>query len=421
MNKYLQILFLVLFPFYPFWAWAFLTGDNKEIVEYANLLWLGLFVFLLIIKSNRFPKYLVFLMLFTAYHLGSVYYFNLVPPEMTWVSFIRQDLNVYACAVLFVIENTKFEGWFFEKMNRNILIIVAISALVSLVQVADPMFFLNQKMDVEMDYTGTGRIFSIYSWTNINSLGISFPIMISILLSVISTQKKTFPIVVISGLLVAFLSRARYIMISTIIAFSQLLITSTIALKRKVYFVLILFFSVVVLMMAAQNSGFNLQEVIQDRILEKSNETEMGSAMVRVTSYYVFLLKFPEHPMLGVGPKTRNDVIQLLGGEAPLIHVGYLSYLYYYGILGFLLLMISIFFLLKRAWKTGRKHEFWGSFYGIITFCFANTTFVYFNMSEMGIILAVIYLKIFEDKQEMELAEEKDSQELLPAVLDSEN
>ena len=42
-------------------------------------------------------------------------------------------------------------------------------------------------------------------------------------------------------------------------------------------------------------------------------------------------------------------------------------------------------------------------------------------MSEMGIILAVIYLKIFEDKQEKELAEENDSQELLPAVLDSEN
>lgn len=410
MNRYLQILFLILFPFYPFWAWIFLEGDNKEIVEYANLLWIALFVFLLIYQNNRFPKYLIFLMVFTVYHLGSVYYFNLVPPEMTWVSFIRQDINVYACAVFFVIENTKFEGWFYEKMNRNILIIVTVSLLVSLMQIADPTFFLNKKMDLEMDYTGTGRIFSIYSWNNINSLGITFPIMISILLSVIEVKKKTFPLIVISGLVVAFLSKARYIMISTIIAFSQLLLTSTIALKRKVYYVLILFISIVFLIMAADNYGYNIQEVIDERIFEKSNDTEMGSAMVRISSYYVFLLKFPEHPLLGVGPKTRDDVVQLLGGDAPLIHVGYLSYLYYYGIFGFMLLLISLYYLLRRAWNIGKRFEFWGSFYGLITFCLANATFVYFNFSEMGIILAVIYLKIFEDKNEMDLAEDEDSQ-----------
>ena len=50
----------------------------------------------------------------------------------------------------------------------------------------------------------------------------------------------------------------------------------------------------------------------------------------------------------------------------------------------------------------GKKYLFWGSFYGLLAFCFANTTFVYFNFSEMGIILAVIYLKYYEDKSEVE-------------------
>jgi hypothetical protein len=403
-NRYQQLLLLVLFPFYPLWAWLFLFADNKEIIEYANLLWLTLVIFLFLNRSNRLPKYLIFFVLFTVYHLCSVYIYGLLPGGVNWFSFIRLDINVYACGVLFVIENTKFEDWFSKIMNRNLLIIVIISLLVSLIQVSDPSFFLNDQMDVEMDYLGQGRIFSIFSWTNKNSLGITFPIMIAILLSVIDTKRKAFPIVVISGLVVAFLTRARYVMISTIIAFSQFLFSLTLTLKRKVSFVLVLLFSIILLWQVAENFGYSIQEVIQERILEKSSETEMGSAMVRVSSYYVFLLKFPEHPWYGVGPKTRDDVVQLLGGEAPLIHVGYLSYLYYYGVVGCLFFFLSLIFLLRRAWNVGKNYGFWGSFYGILTFCFANTTFVYFNLSEMGIILAVIYLKVFEDKQESDFA-----------------
>jgi hypothetical protein len=56
---------------------------------------------------------------------------------------------------------------------------------------------------------------------------------------------------------------------------------------------------------------------------------------------------------------------------------------------------------------------FWGSFYGLLAFCVANTTFVYFNLSEMGIILAVIYLKYFNDKSSLKLPEDKKLQEIL--------
>jgi len=41
-----------------------------------------------------------------------------------------------------------------------------------------------------------------------------------------------------------------------------------------------------------------------------------------------------------------------------------------------------------------------------MTLCFANVTFVYFNFSEIGIILAVIYLKYYKDKMEEEAGEE---------------
>ena len=116
--------------------------------------------------------------------------------------------------------------------------------------------------------------------------------------------------------------------------------------------------------------------------------------MARVTSYEVFLLKFPENPILGVGPETKDDVLDLLGG-IPLIHVGYLSYLYFYGIIGAGLLFISLFLILKKSWFVAKKNNFRGIFYGFLTFIIANGTFVYFNLAEPGIILAFIYLKYF--------------------------
>jgi O-antigen ligase len=151
--------------------------------------------------------------------------------------------------------------------------------------------------------------------------------------------------------------------------------------------------------------GYDIQQVIDNRILEK--ETGMGSARARIISYEVFKMKFPENPWFGVGPETKADVVRLLQGVAPLIHVGYLSYLYYYGMFGSLLLFLVLFFLLKLAWSVGQKHAFWGSLYGILTFCFANMTFVYFNFSEVGMVLAVVYLKYYSDKDSAASAEAK--------------
>jgi hypothetical protein len=412
-NKYLQYLLLALYPFYPLWVWLFNTLTHKSLSNYINMLWLPLVIFLLLNKNNRFPKYLVFLILFTLYHLFEIYYFDLLQSDLNWFTYISLDTNVYACCVLFVIENTKLNNLFYEKMNKNVLLIILISVLVSVVQISDPFFFFNMEMDKQMEYVGEGRIFSIYSWIDLNTLGITFPILISIMLSTIDTKKAAFYFVVLSGIVVAFLSRARYVMISTIIAFSQLLLISTISIKKKVYFVVILFFSLIILVKAAEISGFSIQQIIEDRILEKNKDVEMSSALARVTSYYVFLIKFPEHPWFGVGPKTRDDVIELLNGEAPLIHVGYLSYLYFYGIVGSLLLFLALFFLMQKAWIIGRRFGFWGSFYGLIGFCMANTTFVYFNFSEIGIVMAVIYLKYFQDVDESDVSEPEDQESSL--------
>jgi len=385
---------------------VFYFFTHQKIDSFINFLWVPIVLYYLLTKNNKLPKYLLFLIIFTLYHLASIYLNNLVTANSNFFFTVLFDSNVLACAIFFIIENTEFDENFISIMNRNILIVVIISLVVSLIQVKNPSFFVSPELtdnEENLVYLDQGRAFSIYSWININSLGITFPILISILLNVFEIKKKSFSIVVFSGLIVSFLTKARYVMISAIIVFSQLFLSAKITLRNKVISVFVIGASIVLLLTVAESSGFSIQQVIDERIMEK--EGEMGSANARITSYYVFLMKFPENPWFGVGPATREDVVELLGGEAPLIHIGYLSYLYFYGSIGFLILLVSTFYLLKEAFLIGRRYLFWGSFYGLIAYYIANTTTVYFNFSEMGIILAVLYLKYYKDRSDLELTE----------------
>jgi hypothetical protein len=290
-------------------------------------------------------------------------------------------------------------------MNRLIFLLIIVTTIVSIIQIKYPYLFINPDITGTMDVDTylEERSFSIFSWININSLGISFPILISILLSLPSTKKRTTPLLILSNIIVSFLTRARYVMISAIIVMSQLFFNAKIALRKRLSALVLIVGILFVAMGIAYFYGFDVQKVIDTRILEK--DTGLGSARARLLSYEVFLIKFPEYPWFGVGPSTRDDVVRLLNGVAPLIHIGYLSYLYYYGVFGFLLLLISLFYLLKYAWTIGRKYVFWGSFYGLLSFCFANVTFVYFDLSEIGIVLAVIYLKYYKEKSLAEISE----------------
>lgn len=397
MNKFVQGLFIILLPFYPFWAWGCSYLSEKSFAFFISIFFLTISIYSLIYSKTRLPKYLLFFIFFTIYHISSAFINNTIPTNTHRIYFILSDVNVLACLVLLIVENTSFTRSFILKMNQYIFLVVLISVIFSLIQIKDPFFFfkITDNPDWGLGYINQERNFSIYSWINYHSLGISFPILISILLSQYSIEGKNFQpfIVVLIGITVCFLSRYRFAMISSIIVSSQLVFIKSNKLYGRL---LLLFLAVGTFIMLGYISklyGFKIDEVINHRILEK--ESDMMSANARVTSYEVFMLKFPEHPWFGVGPKTGEDVIDLLGGAISIIHIGYLSYLYYYGIFGALLLFLSLFYLLKRAWIVGKTNRFWGSFYGLIAFCIANLAFVYFDLSEMGVITGLVYLRYY--------------------------
>lgn len=393
MNKLIQNLFLLVCPFYPLWAWIAVTFLHFPVEKILVFMLLPLLVYVIWSMKVRTPAYLIFFILFTMYHICSTFYYDLIPTNTTTFLYILSDPNTLACILFLIIENTNFDESFIKKMNRHILWIVVISLVVSIIQIKKPEFFYNLSYDSDLTYVGESRIASIYSWVSLNAVGVTFPIMISILLNVYNTNSKPFPLITISGIVVSFLTKARYVMISTIIAFLQLLLIRTIPLKKKLFIIGFFIAGIFLITFAAQMAGYDINTTINERILEKGND--MGSAKTRLLSYDVFLMKFPENPYFGVGPKTRDDVVNLLGGDAPIIHVGYLSYLYYYGLFGALLLFLSLICMMWDAWIVGRRYEFWGSFYGLLGFALANFTLVYFNFSEMGIILAVIYIRYY--------------------------
>lgn len=407
MNKLSKLFFITFFPFLPFWAYFLNSFSGRSIEIFLSIISLPLALVLLTRPVINLPKYLIFFMVFTIYHLFSSYIINPVNSVTHWIMFILSDRNFLACILFFIIENTHFDDIYIRRLNRSILIIVFISLLVSIIQIKFPSFFISPKIALDPDniYLTQNRIYSIYSWVDLNSVGITFPIMIAILLSFINNKKILLPLIVISGIAVSFLTKARYVMLSVLIAFSQLFFTSRIKLTKKIYITVIFIGIVFVLLGAANLVGYDVKEVIDERILEKS--TNFGNIGSRILSFYVFLEVFPENPMLGVGPETRWGVVQLLGGAAPIIHIGYLSYLYFYGILGSFLLFSSIFLLLKRTWNIGVKQGFWGSYYGLLSFLVANTTLVYFNFSEAGVIFLIIYLRYFKEKGSLKLSELK--------------
>lgn len=225
MNKTSQNLLLVMLPFYPFLAWLSYFVTDKGIHMVYSVFVLPYAIYLLTGGTKKFPKYLTFFALFTAYHIGSTIANNLVPKDMNIVYFLLSDYKILALAFMIIIENTDFDKEYISKMSKCIFFIVVMSFIVSLIQTRDSQIFYNTHILVEgidLSFLEEKRIYSIYSWINASTVGISFPILCGILIERYGSKQSLLFIILICAVTVSFLTKSRYAMVSTVVVFMQL-------------------------------------------------------------------------------------------------------------------------------------------------------------------------------------------------------
>jgi len=147
------------------------------------------------------------------------------------------------------------------------------------------------------------------------------------------------------------------------------------------------------------HSGYSIDNWITDRLFAEESLQES----TRYKSYFTFEIYFPKHPWFGIGKLTdeiKEDSAQI--AQSSQIHVGYLSHLVFYGVVGSFLAFGFWFKLARSLFKTARKVNYYGSFFAFLVFLWANATLVTFHIFFYGIIIALAVDKYFRDKLEIQ-------------------
>jgi hypothetical protein len=94
--------------------------------------------------------------------------------------------------------------------------------------------------------------------------------------------------------------------------------------------------------------------------------------------------------------------VRELADRSSQIHVGYLSLLFYYGIIGGLLYFGFVYYFTKSLYSRAKVHGYFSPFYSWIGFLMANLTLSYFIPYEAGIFLVLLldkyYMIIYKSK-----------------------
>ena len=357
-------------------AYAFILFVYKQ---YAN-------------EPIRMPSYIIFLFLFFLYTL----FINSARDSLDVGSkglliYLLVNIHLTPVFLFFILENINLEISFLKIVKPLALLLFIISVGVIVIQRYVPFFWMDMSFVNFHDYLDySTRLFSIYTWVSSNAVGISFPFIIAFLYVNYGSNKYMQFLIAMGALLFAFFTQTRYIIISVIIIlaylyfktgklkFSKVLFAASIPV---LFYVFLSFFS------------FDVDRFVNERILEKQGaDYDMTSAGDRITSYKAFIKIFPENPLFGNGEKITTSLRKLLGPDLPFIHIGYLHYIYAFGIFGCLLFFTFCGLLMRRVYTMSKSLKDYSFFIGLIVLFIANTTLVWFRFFDFGLFICYVSL-----------------------------
>jgi hypothetical protein len=341
-------------------------------------------------KKIKMPDFTVMALFWLIYLLAMPW---LVDDFRLWNSFGRIHRFSPLFMILIVIYNTKFDDQFIERTIKVFKVIAIITFIVSVIQFFSPGFFRGEAEYMANVYSI--RRNSIFGYEH-SALGLSFIPLLSVLIGYMIYKKERFLIYfIIMGGVTTFLSNSRFIMVAFFIISIQLILANRDKLEGVIKYIFLIGVFLLVSYLILQYLGYDLKKWKKNRLFKEGSIEET----TRFKAINTFKMFFPQHPYFGNGFLADEEVVKVsrsIGSSQ--IHVGYLSHLVAYGIVGCFFLYGFWFLLLRRLSRVARKTTYWGSFFAFLSFLWAFATFCQSVFLYGGIIFGFVFDKYFADQ-----------------------
>jgi hypothetical protein len=279
--------------------------------------------------------------------------------------------------------------------NSVILITLAIAPVISFIQLILPGFSVvfNQVSEIGNQSFYQIRRNSIFDLESNVAFSLSFlpvcTVLISRLLNDRSYSKLLFCLFLLA--IPVLLSNTRVVMLGYLVIVTMAIIKSdskVFGIFQRLFLVLIIASTSYLLLNMA---GYNIDKFYDERIQEGPLVNSP-----RYSSYLAFLEVFPKQPIFGTGNPTSELIKDSLTMNRDFIHIGWLSHIATYGLLGSFLLFGFIFYLLKNLYKSARNTGFYAPIFAFSIYILANFTFVETNFYTSGLITVLVYSRFFQ-------------------------
>lgn len=356
----------------------------------------AIFIFIMIGFSTkmRIPYYTFPLfILFLYYFIWDFYNGRFAQNGM--IDILAKNYTLHTIAILLIIENTKFNDKFIKYCLEIFKILAVITVIVSFIQFAiDSSFFEPATMmeaEKNWDYL---RNNSVWGYLSPLDIGLSFLPLIALLINANYQKQKYVQSIawLLCAGLVAFMNNSRWVLLNFMLL---LLLPFFIVKDSKVKkLTLTLSGALIVGLLLIGTMDFmktDTQQYIADRMLSKTADS-------RLLALDLFSKFFPHNPVFGTGVRFNPDLKIALAERSSQLHVGYLSHLYEYGIVGSLLLFSFWIIVAKKFFRTAKLSGQYGVFVGFLCLIIGNFTLVEYSMFHTGLIFLFVFNKYYTDK-----------------------
>lgn len=417
-EKVIKIfLFAMLFsPLISYFVLNVTSGDRSSTYYFSIYsVLLGLLFIAFANKIIEFPKEINFLLIYIIYQIIWMGYSGDIS-RRGFINVLINNRHIGIFFIFIIIYNTKFSERFIQYSIIVSKITIILASFASIIQVFDNSFLdanpLWQKSGLS-DIVGNiyqDRRSSLFAFVDMNELGLSYLPLASATIGYLIVNKSRFiPLFVFAVGITSLLSNGRYVIVGYIILITQYFVYAKfnfLKIFNKIFFIL---FSLFILYFTLSLVGYNVEAWFAERLFREGSITQT----TRYGALENFLIFFPQAIFFGVGEYYTPEIkraIEFVGSSQ--IHVGYLSHLISYGLVGSFFLFGFWFLLAKRLYKNAKKTNYWGAFFGFLIFLWAQATLVYYYIFFYGIIFALIFDKYYVDKHSTRISTSRDTESI---------